>query len=84
MQNIKRIEDLLSNNETFNSVANMVSFYLLCEKVDSILKSGEDYRIEHYHRYAKPITFQRHKDDNVPRCAKRMQFHGRKYYVYYE
>ena len=83
-KNIKRIEDLLTNSRTFDSVANITAFYLLCEKVDSILKQGEDYTVEHYHRYASPYAFKRHKDDNVPRSAQRLQFYGRKYYVYYE
>ena len=81
-KNIKRIEDLLKNDKTFESVATIVAFWELCSKIDSVLKSGEDYRIEHYHRYSKSLTFKRHKDEDVPYNAQRLQFYGRKYYVY--
>ena len=82
MQNIKRIEDLIKNEDTFESVYNIVAFWELCNKIDSALRAGEDYTIPHYMTFAKSVTFQRHKTSEVPRIHQRLTFYGQKYYVY--
>lgn len=82
MQNIKRIEDLLKNNKTFESVGNMLLFWELCNRIDTALKQGDDYMVFHYHYYARSLKFIRHKTEELPYNAVRLQFYGKKYYIY--
>lgn len=82
LKNIGRIEDLLRNNKTFESVGNMLLFWELCQRVNTALKQGDNYVISHYHYYAKSMTFCRWKNEHTPKDAKRITFYGQKYYVY--
>ena len=82
MKNLKRIEDLLRNNKTFESINNMLLFWELCNRVDSVLKQGGDYMVLHYHYYARSLKFIRHKTEDLPYNTIRVTFYGKKYYIY--
>ena len=84
LKNIGRIEDIIKRQDHSHiiTVGNLAAFWLLCERIDSALRAGEDYTIPHYMTFARSLTFQRHKTSDVPKDAKRLTFYGQKYYIY--